>query len=276
MRRTIFSAVLVAGLGAVVWFPAKANAQNSSPQSVSVTTNRPPTVADGYLRGYLIMLDGDKLRKAKDFTGAYYKYRDARDVFDSVHAAEPAWNSEIVAYRRKKIRDSMEEVRHSEMQRRADGGGPPRRVGVPPDAGEAGPAAELPDDGPETWQWLPAQESLFRPQGDGVKSGDIFRSRPPANDGAAPAPAAGSVPAPNALPDGPPPVPNLTSSITEGNIFTLSFTTINGISYQLEASRDLRDWSPLGEEIKGDGAETSFSTQFEEKGRWFFRIRSSR
>lgn len=72
----------------------------------------------------MTMLEADKLRAAKDFTGAYFKYRDARDTFDSVHAADPAWNAEMVDYRRRKIRESMEQARQDEIARRAAGGAP--------------------------------------------------------------------------------------------------------------------------------------------------------
>ncbi len=95
-------------------------------QAPSAAPSREPkktvTIGDTYLQGSLIMIDGDKARKRGDFAAAYFKYRDARDIFDSVHASEPSWNPEVVEYRRKKIRTEMEDVRQQEIARRKAGG----------------------------------------------------------------------------------------------------------------------------------------------------------
>lgn len=156
MYRNTLSAALVLGLSAVCWSPQGANAQAPSLPAAPASMRRQPAASDTYLQGYLTMLDGDKLRKSKDLTGAYFKYRDARDTFDSVHASDPSWNSEILDYRRRKIRESMEEVRQEEIQRRAAGGEPsPRGViggaardpGVPLDVREAIPATDPPGGG---------------------------------------------------------------------------------------------------------------------------------
>lgn len=76
------------------------------------------TPADVYLRGYLIMEDGMKLLQASDFSGAYYKLKDAKDIFDGVFHSDPNWNPEIVEYRRKRVTELMESARQSEMERR--------------------------------------------------------------------------------------------------------------------------------------------------------------
>ena len=77
-----------------------------------------PTPADVYLRGYLIMEDGMKLLQGGDFSGAYYKLKDAKDIFDGVFHSDPNWNPEIVEYRRKRVAELMESARQSEMERR--------------------------------------------------------------------------------------------------------------------------------------------------------------
>jgi len=76
------------------------------------------TPADVYLRGYLIMEDGMKLLQGGDFSGAYYKLKDAKDIFDGVFHSDPNWNPEIVEYRRKRVTELMDSARQSEMERR--------------------------------------------------------------------------------------------------------------------------------------------------------------
>ena len=119
MNRPLLSTALVLGLAALAGNPGVLRAQ--APAAAAIKAQ--PSTSDTYLQGYLTMLEGDKLRKSKDLVGSYFKYRDARDTFDSVHAADPAWNVEIIDYRRRKIRESMEEVRQEEVARRAAGGG---------------------------------------------------------------------------------------------------------------------------------------------------------
>ena len=121
MNRPLLSAALVLSMASVVMPPLSVLAQSPAP---APAMRRQPSASDTYLQGYLTMLEGDKMRKAKDFTGSYFKYREARDTFDSVHAADAAWNAEIVDYRRRKIRESMEEVRQEEIARRTAGGAP--------------------------------------------------------------------------------------------------------------------------------------------------------
>ena len=121
MNCPLYSTALVLGLAAVTLGPHSLRAQTPS---ANPTTKGQPNTSDTYLQGYLIMLEGDTLRKAGDFVGAYFKFRDARDTFDAVHVEDPAWNVEIIDYRRRKIRESMEEVREQESERRANGGAP--------------------------------------------------------------------------------------------------------------------------------------------------------
>ncbi len=117
MHRPILSAALLLALSVTFVPTPQALAQTPAP-----ALQAQPTPSDTYLQGYLTMLEGDKLLKSKDFVGAYYKYRDSRNVFDSVHTTDPGWNPDIIDYRRRKIRESMEEVRKLEVERRAAGG----------------------------------------------------------------------------------------------------------------------------------------------------------
>ena len=116
MNRQHLTSALALGLSAVAWIPEIARAQ--APVTVQAPKAQ-PTTSDTYLQGYLTMLEGDRLQRTKDYVGAYVKYRDARDTFDAVHAGDPSWNVEIIDYRRRKIRESMEEVRRLEVERRA-------------------------------------------------------------------------------------------------------------------------------------------------------------
>ncbi len=121
MTRTLLTTAFMLGLPVLTWTPF---AMAAPPAAAAPLPRVQPSTSDTYLQGYLTMVEADKLRKSGDFTGAYFKYRDARDTFDAVHAAEPGWNTEIIDYRRRKIRESMEEVRKLEMERRAAGGEP--------------------------------------------------------------------------------------------------------------------------------------------------------
>jgi tetratricopeptide (TPR) repeat protein len=81
-------------------------------------------VASLYLEGHTLMTEGEKLRERGEFAAAYYKMRDARDLFNAVYATDPSWNTEVVEMRRRKILEEMEKVRQLEIQRRAGGGAP--------------------------------------------------------------------------------------------------------------------------------------------------------
>jgi Flp pilus assembly protein TadD len=118
MHRPLLSAALLLALSAPFTPTMSVLAQTAPAPAL----NAQPRPSDTYLEGYLKMLDGDKMLAAKDFVGAYYKYREAREVFDSVHATDPGWNPDIIDYRRRKIRESMEHARKLEVERRANGG----------------------------------------------------------------------------------------------------------------------------------------------------------
>lgn len=146
MHRLILTPALALGLAALNWTPATLRAQSGV---VTPAVKGQPSTSDTYLQGYLTMVEGDKLRKNQEFVAAYYKYRDARDTFDAVHAGDPAWNAEIIDYRRRKIRESMEEVRHEqEIERRAAGGAPSPDGIIGSGSGAKdpnAPAAEIPE-----------------------------------------------------------------------------------------------------------------------------------
>ncbi|MDB6134742.1 MAG: protein of unknown function, containing repeat [Verrucomicrobiales bacterium] len=75
-----------------------------------------------FLQGHLILKEGLDKEKAGDFAGAYFKYRDARDLFDAAYRADSTWQPDVVERRRRISRDDMERVRQMEIKRRAAGG----------------------------------------------------------------------------------------------------------------------------------------------------------
>jgi hypothetical protein len=95
-----------------------------------------------YLQGHLTMKDGSELENKKDFAGAYFKLREARDLFDEVFKTDPAWQPEIVEYRRTKIREDMERIRQMEIRRR--GPDSPLSKEGPPDRPKKPSAPPLP------------------------------------------------------------------------------------------------------------------------------------
>lgn len=72
-----------------------------------------------YLKGYMMVQEADKLERQGNFTGAYYKYKEAGEIFDSVARSYPAWQTSMVNYRRNLVRRSMEQARQKERTRRA-------------------------------------------------------------------------------------------------------------------------------------------------------------
>lgn len=74
-----------------------------------------------YLQGYLALRDGKEKEKAGDLAGAYSKYEGARDLFDATGRLDPAWQKELVDFRRRKTGEDMERVRLLELQRRPEG-----------------------------------------------------------------------------------------------------------------------------------------------------------
>ena len=93
----------------------------SAAPSVKAAANAPSQL---YLQGHLLIKEGAEKEAKGDFAGAYYKFKDARDLFDAAGEADRTWQPEIVEYRRRKIREEMERVRQLEIQRRAAGGAP--------------------------------------------------------------------------------------------------------------------------------------------------------
>ncbi len=101
--------------------------------------------ADVYLQAYLIMEDGLKLLNGSDFAGAYYKFKDAQDMFDSVFHSDPEWNPEIVEYRRKKVRELRETARAAEIERRKSVAGSKDTVNPNPGSDPGMPARQSVD-----------------------------------------------------------------------------------------------------------------------------------
>lgn len=96
----------------------------TAPAATGASKNIANSPSQIYLQGHIIMLDGSAKEKKGDFAGAYYKFKDARDLFDAAAEADRTWQPEIVEYRRRNIRQEMERVRQLEIQRRAAGGAP--------------------------------------------------------------------------------------------------------------------------------------------------------
>ncbi len=115
-----FPCCLALLLGSVSLLPAQSPGV-AAPAPISAKANSPSQL---YLQGHLVMKDGTGKEAEGDFAGAYFKYKDARDYFDSAGEADRTWQPEIVEYRRRKIREDMERVRQLEIQRRAAGGAP--------------------------------------------------------------------------------------------------------------------------------------------------------
>lgn len=72
-----------------------------------------------YLKGYMLVMEAEKLEKAGNFAGSFFKYQSANDVFDSVARGYPNWQRGMVDARRTLVRKKMEETRQRERDRRA-------------------------------------------------------------------------------------------------------------------------------------------------------------
>ncbi len=101
--------------------PRMEQPEDSDPAPVPGAAKSPPSSRLS-LEGHLAMKEGHVQEGRRDFDGAYFKFKEARDLFDGAHQTDPAWQPEIVAYRRKKIREDMERVRRAEIQHRAGQG----------------------------------------------------------------------------------------------------------------------------------------------------------
>jgi len=90
-----------------------------------------------YLKGYMMVQEADKLERQGNFAGAYFKYKEAGEIFDSVARSYPDWQASMVNYRRNLVRRSMEQARQKERARRDESA----RAGAAP----AGSTELLPD-----------------------------------------------------------------------------------------------------------------------------------
>ncbi|MFN0130007.1 MAG: tetratricopeptide repeat protein [Verrucomicrobiales bacterium] len=73
-----------------------------------------------YLKGYLMVGEAEKLERQGNFAGAYFKYKEASEIFDSVARGYPDWQASMVNYRRNLVRRSMEQARQKERSRRGE------------------------------------------------------------------------------------------------------------------------------------------------------------
>lgn len=90
-----------------------------------------------YLKGYMMVQEAEKLERQGSFAGAYFKYKEANEIFDSVARGYPDWQSSMVNHRRNLVRRNMEQARLKERSRREEQRRTPR--------GPAGSAELLPD-----------------------------------------------------------------------------------------------------------------------------------
>lgn len=104
--------------------PGLGLAQKAPEKGAAAGVAAPNSPSQLYLQGHLVMKDGGEKEGKGDFAGAYFKFRDARDLFDAASEADRSWQPEVVEYRRRKIREDMERVRQLEIKRRAAGGAP--------------------------------------------------------------------------------------------------------------------------------------------------------
>jgi tetratricopeptide (TPR) repeat protein len=78
-----------------------------------------------YLQAYLVMEDGSAAEKKQDYRTAFAKYKQAGQMFDVVARSHPEWNSQIVRFRRKKVRADLNRLRDLEISRQEVQGSPP-------------------------------------------------------------------------------------------------------------------------------------------------------
>ncbi|MEM7144996.1 MAG: tetratricopeptide repeat protein [Verrucomicrobiota bacterium] len=84
----------------------------SPPPAAAQQTNLHP--AELYLQGYMLMREGAEFEQKSQFTGAFQKYAAANEIFDTIARSYPDWNPHMVSYRRKSLRNNIDQV-----QRRA-------------------------------------------------------------------------------------------------------------------------------------------------------------
>jgi len=94
-----------------------------------------------YLQAYLLMQEAEKLETNRNKTASAIKYNDARELFDSVARSFPQWKTNMVNYRRRKIREKLVELGRNPGNSLIPGGArirpplPPDTVARPPATG---------------------------------------------------------------------------------------------------------------------------------------------
>lgn len=66
--------------------------------------------ADEYFRGYMLKGEAERLEQSGDAQQALTKFRQALDIFDSIAKNYPAWETQMLTYRRQKIHDAITRV----------------------------------------------------------------------------------------------------------------------------------------------------------------------
>lgn len=126
LRFSPFCPVAVAAVASCVVMPAQAQQKQAAYDVEGV-----------YLKGYMMVQEAEKLERQGNFAGAYFKYKEASEIFDSVARGYPDWQASMVNYRRNLVRRSMEQARQKERVRRDE----QRQTG----GAAAGSAELLPD-----------------------------------------------------------------------------------------------------------------------------------
>jgi Flp pilus assembly protein TadD/predicted nucleic acid-binding Zn-ribbon protein len=112
LRSLQFSA-LAFFLGASMTVPPLAAQQNPGSYDVEGV----------YLKGFMMVQEAEKLERQGNYAGAYFKYKEANEVFDSVARGYPDWQASMVNYRRNLVRRNMEQARQKERARREERSG---------------------------------------------------------------------------------------------------------------------------------------------------------
>ncbi len=139
----------------------------SAPLALVQAQQPQQTTAEGvFLQAYMLKNEAEKLEDQKNYAAAWYKYKSASDLFDSVARLNPNWEPNMVNYRRSLIRKSMERTQNLERERRGVATGAPSAT--------AGTEAPLPT--PAGVEMRPAfpvqpQPGVAQPSVDSVISG---------------------------------------------------------------------------------------------------------
>ncbi len=146
MRRPLL-VFLVATIGC--FSPVSAPAQAGDPDPV-------------FLNAYLSIQQAEKLERDQNFKAALARYRYAGSLYDQINAQHPEWQSQIIAYRRKKTAESIRKLEE--------------RIALEPAAGAQVPTmAQLPDPG-QLAPATPAHATTAAPPAPSYDGADVVEA----------------------------------------------------------------------------------------------------